>query len=85
MNASGKTLADLIESRFGLPTDAGRAIVPTDWIEPDDAAQFPTGEYVLKPSVGAGSRGAGRFDSRIGDSATAAADHLRDLQRQLET
>ncbi|KFZ78697.1 hypothetical protein ED92_30135 [Amycolatopsis sp. MJM2582] len=56
--------------------DAGVAVVPTTLIAPDDKApSWPKGEFVLKPAIGAGSRGAGRFTA--GD---AAAAHLSGLQ-----
>lgn len=56
--------------------DAGVAVVPTTLIAPDDKApNWPKGEFVLKPAIGAGSRGAGRFTA--GD---AAAAHLSGLQ-----
>ncbi|OLZ46315.1 ATP-grasp domain-containing protein [Amycolatopsis keratiniphila] len=56
--------------------DAGVAVVPTTLIAPDDKApRWPKGEFVLKPAIGAGSRGAGRFTE--GD---AAAAHLSGLQ-----
>ncbi|MFD5249806.1 RimK family alpha-L-glutamate ligase [Amycolatopsis sp. NPDC058340] len=56
--------------------DAGVAVVPTTLIAPDDKApRWPKGEFVLKPAIGAGSRGAGRFTA--GD---AAAAHLSGLQ-----
>ncbi|MFC9251295.1 ATP-grasp domain-containing protein [Amycolatopsis thailandensis] len=56
--------------------DAGVAVVPTTLIAPDDNAPgWPKGEFVLKPAIGAGSRGAGRFTA--GD---AAAAHLTGLQ-----
>lgn len=54
----------------------GVRIVPTVWGAPGEAVALPdSGEYVVKPSVGAGSRGAGRF---TGDSAPARA-HVADL------
>jgi glutathione synthase/RimK-type ligase-like ATP-grasp enzyme len=56
---------------WGLPT------VPTTWIMPDGAAELPaTGEFVVKPTVAAGARGAGRF--RGGDPAALA--HVAHLQ-----
>ncbi|MGW5705206.1 ATP-grasp domain-containing protein [Amycolatopsis japonica] len=56
--------------------DAGVAVVPTTLIAPDDKVpSWPKGEFVLKPAIGAGSRGAGRFTA--GD---AAAAHLSGLQ-----
>jgi glutathione synthase/RimK-type ligase-like ATP-grasp enzyme len=51
--------------------------VPTRWASPQEALRLPTeGEFVLKPSVGAGSRGAGRFSA---EDAVAAQAHARDL------
>jgi hypothetical protein len=47
--------------------DLGRAgvpIVPTAWFDPGSQVELPRGvDYVIKPSVGAGSRGTGRFDA----------------------
>jgi glutathione synthase/RimK-type ligase-like ATP-grasp enzyme len=41
---------------------AGVPIVPTVFAQPGESAALPTDvEYVVKPSIGAGSRGAGRF------------------------
>ena len=42
---------------------AGRGIpvVPTAVVEPGESPVFPDGEFVVKPAIGAGSRGAGRF------------------------
>ena len=63
---------------------AGVRIVPTVWAAPGEVVALPeTGEYVVKPSVGAGSRGAGRFTAgstagSAGGSAAAAA-HVADL------
>jgi hypothetical protein len=71
-NSDKRYLAELIAA--GLP------VVPTGFLEPGQPAELPTsGEYVLKPSVGAGSRGAGRFDADRPDSATAAGAHLQAL------
>jgi hypothetical protein len=55
---------------------AGVPITPTAVIAPGQQYDVPSewGEVVVKPSVGAGSRGAGRFDSR-----SAAVDHVRTL------
>ena len=51
--------------------DAGIPVVPTRWSAPGDAVVLPAdGEFVVKPSVGAGSKGAGRFAA--GDQAAAA-------------
>jgi glutathione synthase/RimK-type ligase-like ATP-grasp enzyme len=51
--------------------------VPTDWFAPDEPVHLPgTGEYVIKPSVGAGSLGAGRFTAA---DESAARAHVRQL------
>ncbi|MDX8147167.1 hypothetical protein SK854_33995 [Lentzea sp. BCCO 10_0061] len=39
----------------------GVAVVPTAVVQPGETPVFPDGEFVVKPAVGAGSRGAGRF------------------------
>jgi hypothetical protein len=39
----------------------GVAVVPTTVVEPGADPVFPDGEFVVKPAIGAGSRGAGRF------------------------
>jgi glutathione synthase/RimK-type ligase-like ATP-grasp enzyme len=49
----------------------GVAVVPTAVVQPGETPVFPDGEFVVKPAVGAGSRGAGRFT----DHASARA-HL---------
>ena len=71
-NSDKRYLAELIEA--GLP------VVPTGFFAPGQPARLPdSGEFVLKPSVGAGSRGAGRFTAGRPDSAAAATAHLRTL------
>ncbi len=59
----------------------GLAAVPTSWFRPGDGFAVPDGpgEYVVKPSVGAGSRGAARFAADAADAA-AAARHAAELQ-----
>jgi hypothetical protein len=59
-------------------------IVPTTFVEPGDAVALFGGadasaqrEIVVKPSIGAGSRGAGRFTP---DRADEAREHLEKLQ-----
>lgn len=39
----------------------GVAVVPTAVVRPGESPVFPAGEFVVKPAIGAGSRGAGRF------------------------
>jgi hypothetical protein len=54
---------------------AGVPITPTVVVSPGTAPSFPDGtEFVVKPSLGAGSRGAGRFSA-----APAALDHVAAL------
>ncbi|HJQ42392.1 MAG TPA: hypothetical protein VJ831_04865 [Jatrophihabitantaceae bacterium] len=57
-------------------------IVPTTWAAPGDVVALPVdGEYVVKPSVGAGSRGAGRFAVGQDDAAHAHVAQLHDAGR----
>jgi hypothetical protein len=52
--------------------DAGVPVVPTTYLEPGADVELPSdGEFVIKPSVGAGSRLAGRYAA--GDRHRAAA------------
>jgi glutathione synthase/RimK-type ligase-like ATP-grasp enzyme len=56
---------------------AGVPVVPTTFVPPGQAAPLPVaGEFVVKPSVGAGSIGAGRF---TGDAVVAAQTHVTNL------
>lgn len=55
-------------------TKAGVPVVPTELVVPGVAPDWPDGEFVLKPSVGAGARGFGRFTDHA-----AATDHLAAL------
>ncbi len=54
----------------------GVPVVPTWYLEPGGAARLPdlAGEVVVKPVVGAGARGVGRFSSMA-----AAGDHVASL------
>ncbi|MCW2527600.1 MAG: hypothetical protein JWM76_2460 [Pseudonocardiales bacterium] len=62
--------------------DAGVPIVPTTWVEGGDEPVFPqSGDFVVKPTVGAGSVGAARFSTADPESAAAARNHLADLHR----
>lgn len=57
---------------------AGLPVVPTAAFAPGASAVFPAGtEFVVKPSVGAGSRGCGRFEP---DALRAATEHAAALQ-----
>ncbi|MEO6700078.1 MAG: hypothetical protein ABI140_08280 [Jatrophihabitantaceae bacterium] len=60
---------------------AGLPVVRTTFFEPDQPVRLPvTGEYVLKPSIGAGSGGAGRFDAGQPADAQRASAHAAALQ-----
>ncbi|GAA1191269.1 ATP-grasp domain-containing protein [Prauserella alba] len=55
---------------------SGVDIVPTELAAPGETPQWPRTDFVVKPSVGAGSRGAARFTAAGHDAATR---HLRAL------
>ncbi|PRX46028.1 glutathione synthase/RimK-type ligase-like ATP-grasp enzyme [Prauserella shujinwangii] len=57
---------------------AGVPIVPTRLVPPGTEPDWPDVPFVLKPTVGAGSRGAARFAGGSGD----AAAHLRSLHQR---
>jgi hypothetical protein len=60
----------------------GVPVVPTTWAAPGESVDLPEhGEFVVKPSVGAGSKGAGRFTSDDADAALAHARALHDARR----
>jgi glutathione synthase/RimK-type ligase-like ATP-grasp enzyme len=55
---------------------AGLPVVATHFAEPGTQPEFPaSGEFVVKPSVGAGSRGVGRFDARRPGALLQAREH----------
>ena len=60
----------------GVPVTPTAVVAPGDAYHPDES----WGEVVVKPSVGAGSRGAGRFDA-----VAAAAEHVRTLHGEGRT
>jgi len=56
---------------------AGVEIVPSRFLQPSDPVVLPSsGEFVVKPTVGAGSRDAGRFDAADPEPAMAHAAAL---------
>jgi hypothetical protein len=74
--------ADLVEwntdKRYlAALSSAGVPIVPTSWISPSSAFVPPSGEFVVKPSVGAGSLDAGRYGPSTVDLARS---HVSSLQ-----
>jgi hypothetical protein len=61
---------------------AGLPVVPTSFSDPGEPVPLPaSGEFVVKPSVGAGSRGAGRFDADRPGERDRAAEHAAQLHR----
>jgi hypothetical protein len=61
---------------------AGVPTVPTEVVPPGVDATFPAAaEFVVKPSVGAGSRGVGRFTADRIDAAAAHVAQLHDAGR----
>jgi glutathione synthase/RimK-type ligase-like ATP-grasp enzyme len=61
---------------------AGVPIVPTSWADPGQEVVLPESEeYVVKPSVGAGSRGVGRFLAGQDDAALRHAASLHEAGR----
>lgn len=63
-------------------TDAGVPVVPTLWAAVGEPVRLPdAAEFVLKPSVGAGSRGAGRFEAAQRGEALTHAQRLHDAGR----
>lgn len=59
-------------------SDAGLPVVPTDWLEPGDTFVAPVqGEYVVKPTVSAGSKDTNRY--RAGDHDELAVSHVGSL------
>lgn len=60
--------------------NAGLPVVPTTWLEPGDAIVLPSsGEFVVKPSVGAGSLDTGRYHADDEDDVLAARKHANRL------
>ena len=57
--------------------NTGVRALPTSWITNEQEINLPTsGEYVVKPSVGAGSIDAGRYDLADPQARARAADHI---------
>jgi glutathione synthase/RimK-type ligase-like ATP-grasp enzyme len=64
-------------------SEAGVPVVPTTWLPPasPDAMLPQRGEWVIKPSIGAGSREAGRYLLDSEEHRKLAADHVARLHR----
>lgn len=54
----------------------GVPVIPTDFVPPGGTATFPAGEFVVKPAVGAGSRGAASYGA---DQHGVAGAHVARL------
>lgn len=62
--------------------DAGVPTIPTAFVEPGGRAEFPAGEFVVKPAVGAGSRDVAAYGPGQRDLASA---HVARLHERGET
>lgn len=61
---------------------AGVPVVPTTWVGPEDSWQPPrTGECVIKPAAGAGSKDCGRYRLADPDQRRLAAAHVARLHQ----
>ncbi len=60
---------------------AGVDVVPTTFVAPHETPVWPSGDMVVKPSVGAGSRGAERFTFTQRDRAEVHMTSLHDAGR----
>lgn len=60
---------------------AGVTVVPTVWVEPGDHWTPPdAGHWVIKPSIGAGSKDTGRYDMALSPHREQAVAHVQRLQ-----
>lgn len=59
----------------------GVPVVPTLWVPPGATWHPPADDYVVKPSVASGGRGAARY----GSHGAVAADHVRRLHAEGQT
>jgi hypothetical protein len=77
---SAPTIAWSTDKRYVRELEAGGVpVVPTTWLEPGDEVELAAnGVVIIKPSVGAGSRDAGRFDL-AGAQRELAEKHVRRL------
>ncbi|CAN5592339.1 hypothetical protein BH23CHL7_BH23CHL7_20000 [soil metagenome] len=59
---------------------AGLPVIPTGWLSPGQPIELPTtGSHVIKPSIGAGSLGAERFDLDRPEQRDLARAHAQRL------
>ena len=79
-NPADVVLPNTDKAYLGALADAGLPVVPTQLVPPGTEPKLPEyGEFVLKPSVGAGSRGAGRFDASRPQAHQLAREHAERL------
>lgn len=64
---------------LGELADAGVPITPTVFVEPGDSVEFPVGDFVVKPAIGAGSRDASSYGPDQRDAARSHVDRLLGL------
>ncbi|QSB12921.1 hypothetical protein JQS43_14705 [Natronosporangium hydrolyticum] len=71
------------DKRYLVELDmVGVPVIPTSWFAPDDYWQPPvTGQWVVKPAVGAGSRDCGRYQLSDPEHRRLAVAHVARLQR----
>jgi hypothetical protein len=71
------------DKRYLVDLDVGGVpVVPTSWLAPDDRWQPPdTGDWVIKPAVGVGSKECGRYRLTDPVHARLASSHMERLQR----
>lgn len=65
---------------LGELSAAGVAVVPTAWVEPgDDWRPSDEGNWVIKPSISAGSKDTGRYDLSVASDREHADAHVQRL------
>lgn len=73
-----------VDKRYLLELEAaGVPIVPTNVVEPGEEPVFPSGDIVVKPAVGAGSRDAASYGAADLDLARGHVRRLQDQDRSV--
>ncbi len=79
-NPAAVVVPNTDKAYLGALAEAGLPVVPTQLVPLGTEPKLPEyGEFVLKPSVGAGSRGAGRFDAGLPEAHQQAREHAERL------
>jgi glutathione synthase/RimK-type ligase-like ATP-grasp enzyme len=60
---------------------AGLPVTPTAFVAPGETPAFPSGRFVVKPAVGAGSRDASSYDEWLHDLAAEHVGRLHDADQ----